>query len=123
MFAQFFIDRPIFASVLSIILVIAGTISLAGLPIAQYPEDAFDETLAVHVRGAFLLAKHAVPYLSRGASIIFTSSVVGLTSAPHIAGYSTAGVQVDGADCAPAQLFKKADHCSNHACLENRSRP
>ena len=44
----------------------------------------------MHVRGAFLLAKHAVPHLSRGASIIFTSSVVGLTSAPHIAGYSTA---------------------------------
>src|SRR5580700_7956069 len=37
-FAQFFIDRPIFASVLSIILVIAGTISLVNLPIAQYPE-------------------------------------------------------------------------------------
>jgi len=59
-------------------------------PIADYPEDSFDETLAVHVRGAFLLAKHAVPHLSRGASIIFTSSVVGLTAAPHIAGYSTA---------------------------------
>ncbi len=44
----------------------------------------------MHVRGAFLLAKHAVPYLPRGASIIFTSSVVGLTAAPHIAGYSTA---------------------------------
>jgi NAD(P)-dependent dehydrogenase (short-subunit alcohol dehydrogenase family) len=59
-------------------------------PIADYPEDSFDQTLAVHVRGAFLLAKHAVPHLSRGASIIFTSSVVGLTGAPQIAGYSTA---------------------------------
>ncbi len=38
MFAQFFINRPIFASVLSIILVIAGAISLVRLPIAQYPE-------------------------------------------------------------------------------------
>jgi NAD(P)-dependent dehydrogenase (short-subunit alcohol dehydrogenase family) len=74
---------------LDVVIANAG-IKGATAPIAQYPEDAFDETLAVHVRGAFLLAKHAVPYLSRGASVIFTSSVVGLTSAPHIAGYSTA---------------------------------
>ncbi|HEY3968952.1 MAG TPA: multidrug efflux RND transporter permease subunit [Planctomycetaceae bacterium] len=38
MFSRFFIDRPIFASVLSIIITLAGGISLAKLPIAQYPE-------------------------------------------------------------------------------------
>ena len=65
---------------------IAGAIA----PIADYPEDAFDQTLAVHARGAFLLCKHAVPHLSKGASIIITSSVVGLIAAPNIAGYSTA---------------------------------
>ena len=42
------------------------------------------------MRGAFLLCKHAVPHLSAGASVIITSSVVGLTAAPSIAGYSTA---------------------------------
>jgi NAD(P)-dependent dehydrogenase (short-subunit alcohol dehydrogenase family) len=65
-------------------------ISGATAPIGEYPEDAFDATLAVHVRGAFLLCKHAVPHLGAGASIIITSSVVGLTGAPNIAGYSTA---------------------------------
>jgi multidrug efflux pump len=35
---QFFISRPIFAAVLSIVIVIMGLISLLGLPIAQYPE-------------------------------------------------------------------------------------
>jgi len=74
---------------LDIVVANAGIIG-ATSPIADYPEDAFDATLAVHVRGAFLLAKHAVPHLTGGASIIFTSSVVGLTAAPHIAGYSTA---------------------------------
>jgi NAD(P)-dependent dehydrogenase (short-subunit alcohol dehydrogenase family) len=74
---------------LDVVIANAGIKGATG-PIAQYPEDSFDDTIAVHVRGAFLLAKHAVPHLSRGASIIFTSSVVGLTSAPHIAGYSTA---------------------------------
>jgi NAD(P)-dependent dehydrogenase (short-subunit alcohol dehydrogenase family) len=59
-------------------------------PIAEYPEDDFDHVMAVHVRGAFLLCKHAVPHLSAGASVIITSSVVGLIAAPRIAGYSTA---------------------------------
>ncbi|MGI9213984.1 MAG: efflux RND transporter permease subunit [Methylococcaceae bacterium] len=34
----FFIDRPVFASVLSILIVLVGTLSLFNLPIAQYPE-------------------------------------------------------------------------------------
>jgi multidrug efflux pump len=38
MFSRFFIDRPIFASVLSIFLVLAGAIAGFALPIAQYPE-------------------------------------------------------------------------------------
>jgi NAD(P)-dependent dehydrogenase (short-subunit alcohol dehydrogenase family) len=72
--------------------VVVANAGIAGAtePIAEYPEDAFDQTLAVHVRGAFLLCKHSVPYLTSGASIIITSSVVGLTAAPNIAGYSTA---------------------------------
>jgi HAE1 family hydrophobic/amphiphilic exporter-1 len=38
MFSKFFIERPIFASVISIIIVIAGGITLGALPVAQYPE-------------------------------------------------------------------------------------
>jgi NAD(P)-dependent dehydrogenase (short-subunit alcohol dehydrogenase family) len=74
---------------LDVVVANAGIAGATG-PIADYPEDAFDQTLAVHVRGAFLLCKHAVPYLSGGACIIITSSVVGLTAAPNLAGYSTA---------------------------------
>lgn len=37
MISNFFIDRPIFASVLSIIIVFAGLVSLFNLPIEQYP--------------------------------------------------------------------------------------
>src|SRR3954465_11953825 len=40
MFSRFFIDRPIFAAVLSIFLVLAGLASMRTLPIAQYPEIA-----------------------------------------------------------------------------------
>lgn len=38
MFSAFFIRRPIFASVISILIVIAGAVTVFTLPIAQYPE-------------------------------------------------------------------------------------
>ena len=38
MIARFFIDRPVFATVLSIIIVIAGLAAMRGLPIEQYPQ-------------------------------------------------------------------------------------
>ena len=38
MSSHFFIDRPIFASVLSIIIVVLGLVSLQKLPIAQFPQ-------------------------------------------------------------------------------------
>jgi len=37
-FSQFFISRPIFAAVLSLMILIAGAISLFQLPISEYPE-------------------------------------------------------------------------------------
>src|SRR6476620_6437913 len=38
MFSQFFIDRPIFATVLSIVITLAGGIAVFALPVTQYPE-------------------------------------------------------------------------------------
>src|SRR5258706_14358762 len=40
MFSRFFIDRPIFAAVISVFLVLAGLSAMRNLPIAQYPEIA-----------------------------------------------------------------------------------
>ena len=59
-------------------------------PIADYPEDVFDSVLAVHVRGAFLCAKHAVSHMNDGGSIVITSSVAGVTGDPGVYGYITA---------------------------------
>ena len=39
-FSHFFIDRPIFASVVSIIIMLVGAIAYLGLPVSQYPEIA-----------------------------------------------------------------------------------
>lgn len=59
-------------------------------PIEDYPTEVFDQVLAVHVRGAFLAAKHAVPHMGQGGSIIITSSVAGLRGDPGVYGYITA---------------------------------
>ena len=40
MFTHFFIDRPILSSVISILFVLAGLVSMRGAPIEQYPEMA-----------------------------------------------------------------------------------
>jgi NAD(P)-dependent dehydrogenase (short-subunit alcohol dehydrogenase family) len=65
-------------------------------PVADYPDDEFDRVLAVHVRGSFLVCKHAMPVLSDGGSIIINSSVVGLTSDPGITAYAVAKHAVVG---------------------------
>ena len=38
MFSKFFIDRPIFATVLAILMVIAGLLTINSLPVAQFPD-------------------------------------------------------------------------------------
>ena len=59
--------------------VVVSNAGISGViaPVADYPEEVFDQVLAVHVRGSFLVCKHSLPYLEAGASVIITSSVVG----------------------------------------------
>lgn len=38
MFSRFFIDRPIFAAVISIVIVLAGLVTFNALPVSMYPE-------------------------------------------------------------------------------------
>jgi NAD(P)-dependent dehydrogenase (short-subunit alcohol dehydrogenase family) len=72
--------------------VVVSNAGISGViaPVADYPEDVFDQVLAVHVRGSFLVCKYSLPYLEPGASIVITSSVVGLTSDAGICAYATA---------------------------------
>ena len=65
-------------------------ISGAVAPITDYPSDVFQRVLAVHVLGAFHMLKHGIPHLSDGASVIITSSVVGLMGFEGISGYIAA---------------------------------
>ena len=59
-------------------------------PIAEYPDDVFEAVIAVHVRGAFLMCKHATPKMRDGGSVIITSSVAGVRGDPGVYGYITA---------------------------------
>jgi NAD(P)-dependent dehydrogenase (short-subunit alcohol dehydrogenase family) len=65
----------------------AGTFG-AIATVAEYPEDVFDQVMAVNVRGTFLLARHALAVMRDGGSLILNSSVVGLTSDPGICAYA-----------------------------------
>ncbi|MGH8831692.1 MAG: efflux RND transporter permease subunit, partial [Polaromonas sp.] len=47
--SKFFIDRPIFAGVLSLLMFIAGLIALRSLPIAEYP-DVVPPTVVVRAQ-------------------------------------------------------------------------
>lgn len=38
MFSEYFIDRPRFAGVISIIMILLGLLAIAVLPVSQYPE-------------------------------------------------------------------------------------
>ena len=38
MFSRFFIDRPIFATVLAVLMIIAGLVTVKTLPVAQFPD-------------------------------------------------------------------------------------
>src|SRR5450432_4274587 len=38
MIARFFVDRPIFAAVISVVITLAGCVAVFTLPVAQYPD-------------------------------------------------------------------------------------
>jgi NAD(P)-dependent dehydrogenase (short-subunit alcohol dehydrogenase family) len=58
-------------------------------PVTDYPEDVFARVMAVNVLGSFLVVKHTLAVMRDGGSLILNSSVVGLTSDPHIVAYAT----------------------------------
>ena len=50
MFSKFFINRPIFATVLALLIVVAGLVTLNILPVAQFPEIT-PPTVLLFIRG------------------------------------------------------------------------
>jgi NAD(P)-dependent dehydrogenase (short-subunit alcohol dehydrogenase family) len=48
------------------------------IPLVDYPEDIFDQIIATHVRGCFLVCKYTLPKMNDGGSVIITSSITGV---------------------------------------------
>src|ERR1700758_5805844 len=49
MISKFFIERPVLANVLAILMILIGAVALYGLPVAQYP-DVVPPTVQVTTR-------------------------------------------------------------------------
>jgi len=58
-------------------------------PIADYPDDVFDQVMAVNVRGSFLALKQGLPLLADGGCVLINASVVAVTADPGICAYAT----------------------------------
>ena len=74
---------------IDVLLSNAGNFGIAA-PVTEYPEEIFDQVIAVHVKGAFLTAKHVLPHMNDGGSIIITSSIVGVKGDAGVCAYVTA---------------------------------
>jgi NAD(P)-dependent dehydrogenase (short-subunit alcohol dehydrogenase family) len=58
--------------------------------LVEYPDDLFDEVIAVNLRGVFLGLKHVLPVMmrQRSGSIINTASTAGLAAFAQMSAYS-----------------------------------
>jgi len=74
---------------IDVLLSNAGNFGIAA-PVTEYPEEIFDQVIAVHVKGAFLTAKHVLPHMNDGGSIIITSSIVGVKGDAGVCAYVAA---------------------------------
>ena len=54
--SKFFIDRPIFAGVLSVLILLAGVLAMLRLPISEYPEVAPPSIVVRNVDGCYIVA-------------------------------------------------------------------
>jgi multidrug efflux pump len=82
--AKFFIDRPVFAIVISLFLVLAGTLTLIGLPVAQYPNIALPK---VNINAFYPGADAAA--VQQGVAAVLDQKVNGVTAMKSI--QSTSG--------------------------------
>jgi len=56
-------------------------------PISEYPDEIFDNVIAVNLKGVWLGCKHVVPKMEEGGSIMITSSVAGLKGFTGLSAY------------------------------------
>ena len=69
----------------------AGALGLAGVHV-----DDWDLTLATNLRGPMLCCREALPVLAEGSSIVFISSIAGITSGSRLPAYDASKAALGG---------------------------
>ena len=102
--SRFFIERPVFASVLALVLVIAGLMAARSLPIAQYPEIAPPTVIITAVYPgasaetlAFTVAAPIEEQLSGIENLLYTNSNSASNGQTTITATFEAGTDIDKA--------------------------
>ena len=65
-------------------------------PLVDYPEESFDQVMAVNARGVFLGMKHAAPAMSDGGSVVNVSSISGIGGGSNTLAYTASKHAVIG---------------------------
>jgi NAD(P)-dependent dehydrogenase (short-subunit alcohol dehydrogenase family) len=73
----------------------AGVSGFIG-PLVDYPEDSFDQVMAVNAKGVFLGMKHAAPVMADGGSIVNVSSISGIGGGSNTLAYTASKHAVVG---------------------------
>ncbi len=77
-------------------LVLNVGIGVGALGLANTQLEAWDQTLAVNLRGPMLCCKAALPTLASGSPIVFISSIAGLTSGSQLPAYDASKAALEG---------------------------
>jgi NAD(P)-dependent dehydrogenase (short-subunit alcohol dehydrogenase family) len=64
--------------------------------IVDYPEDIFDQVIAVNLKGVWQGNKYVIPQMNDGGSIAITSSVAGVAGFPQLGAYAASKHAVVG---------------------------